>query len=87
MAGRRPPIQINEPDITVPLHEVESSCLSRVGYDAEMETLYLTYRPTGMTYLYFDFSAGDYAAFIGASSLGNYVNKVIKPLYACLPEN
>jgi hypothetical protein len=84
--GRKPPIQIAEPDIAVPRFEVDSSCLSHVGYDPEMETLYLTYRPSGFTYVYFDFTEADYEAFTSASSLGKYVNQVIKPHYHCLPE-
>lgn len=85
--ARRPPIVIAEPDITVPMHEVESTCLSRVGYDAEQQTLYLTYRPTGMSYVYFDFTESDYEAFTKAPSLGRYVNTVIKKLHECLPED
>lgn len=83
---RKPPIRIAEPDIAVPRFEVDSSCLSHVGYDPELETLYLTYRPTGMTYLYFDFTPDDFEAFTNAPSLGQHVNRVIKPLYPCLPE-
>ena len=84
---RRPPILIDEPDITVPRFEVDSTCLSHVGYDAEQQTLYLTYRPKGMTYVYFDFTAADYEAFVTAPSLGKYVNTVIKKLHECLPED
>ncbi len=86
MAGRKPPILIAEPDIAVPRQEVESSCLSHIGYDPEQQTLYLTYRPTGMTYLYFDFSEADFEAFMSAPSLGVYVNRHIKPQHECLPE-
>lgn len=86
MAYRKPPIVIAEPDIAVPRFEVESSCLTHVGYDPDMQTLYLTYRPTGMTYVYFDFTEADFEAFMAAPSLGRYVNKFIKPLHECLPE-
>lgn len=86
MAGRKPPILIQEPDIEIPRFEVESSCLSHVGYDHEQQTLYLTYRPTGMTYLYYDVSQSDFEALMNAPSLGQHVNRVIKPLHHCLPE-
>ena len=86
MAYRKPPIVIAEPDIAVPRFPVDSSCLSMVGYDPEFQTLYLTYRPTGMTYVYFDFGEDDFEQFMNAPSLGVHVNRVIKPLYECLPE-
>jgi len=86
MAARKPPIVIAEPDIAVPRFEVSSSCLSHVGYDPDLQTLYLTYRPTGMTYVYFDFSESDFDSLMNAPSLGRHVNKVIKPLHECLPE-
>lgn len=84
--ARKPPIQIQEPDIAVPRFEVESSCLSHIGYDPETETLYLTYRPSGHSYVYFDFSPADFEALMNAPSLGKHVNRFIKPLHECLPE-
>jgi hypothetical protein len=76
MAGRRPPIVIDEPDIEVPRQEVDSSCLSHVGYDPEQQTLYLTYRPTGMTYVYFDFTPSDFDQFMTSGSLTGGGEKV-----------
>lgn len=86
MAGRRPPTPIDDPDIAVPRFEVDSSCISHVGYDPEFQTLYLTYKPSGMSYVYFDFSESDFDSLMNAPSLGQHVNRVIKPLHECLPE-
>ena len=85
--ARRPPIRIAEPDIAVPRFEVGSSCLSHIGYDPDMQTLYLTYRPSGHTYVYFDFSEADFDALVNAPSLGQHVNRVVKPMHECLPED
>lgn len=83
---RKPPISIAEPDIAVPRFEVSSSCVSHVGYDPDTQTLYLTYRKSGLSYVYFDFTEADFQTFQNAPSLGTYINKVIKPMHECLPE-
>lgn len=86
MFDRLPPVPIDDPVIRFPRQPVESSSVSHVGYDPDMRTLYLTYRKTGLTYVYYDFSEADYEALMAAGSLGTHVNKVVKPNFYCLPE-
>jgi hypothetical protein len=86
MFGRVPPIPISEPVMSHPMMDVDSEAVSHVGYDQEQRTLYLTFRPTGMSYIYFDVPLSEYEQLMAAPSLGTHVNRVIKPTYFCLPE-
>ena len=58
-----------------------SSCFSAVGYSEPFETLVLTFRDSGKTYLYYNVSASVWAAFRSADSLGRYFNTKIKGVY------
>ena len=67
----------------IPTFSVDSSCFSRVGYDAHHETLLVCFRDSGAYYCYYDFTQADYDDFIAADSLGSYYNKYIKGYYEC----
>ncbi len=86
MFDREPPVTISEPDIAFPREEVGSSSVSHVGYDPDAQTLYLTFRSTGMTYMYLGVPQEVYAALMAAGSMGRFVNQVVKPGYYCIPE-
>ena len=60
-----------------------SSCFSKIGYSAAFETLVVTFRGSGKTYCYTNFTAADWAAFRSADSLGRYYNAHIKGNYPC----
>ncbi len=60
-----------------------SSCFSKIGYSGAFETLVVTFRGSGQTYCYTNFTAADWAAFRSADSLGSYYNTHIKGNYPC----
>ena len=60
-----------------------SSCFSKIGYSEAFETLVVTFRGSGKTYCYTNFTAADWAAFQAADSLGSYYNAHIKGNYPC----
>ena len=60
-----------------------SSCFSKIGYSEAFETLVVTFRGSGQTYCYTNFTAADWAAFRSADSLGSYYNTHIKGNYPC----
>ena len=60
-----------------------SSCFSKIGYSVAFETLVVTFRGSGQTYCYTNFTAADWAAFRSADSLGSYYNTHIKGNYPC----
>ena len=60
-----------------------SSCFSKIGYSAAFETLVVTFRGSGQTYCYTNFTAADWAAFRSADSLGRDYNAHIKGNYPC----
>jgi len=62
----------------------DSSCFSEIGYDESNEILVVTFRETGATYSYFDFSQSDWNDFSTAESLGGYFNQYIKGNYDCV---
>ena len=67
---------------SVPLHSVDSSCFSEIGYDSEWETLVVRFRENNSyLYAYGNFSQSDYNQFKNASSLGTYYNTYIKGQY------
>ncbi len=63
------------------MHAVDSSCFSRIGYDADNQILKVQFRESGEYYVYFDFSQEDYEDFSSADSLGKYFNAYIKGVY------
>jgi hypothetical protein len=62
------------------MHPVDSSCVARIGYDAETEEAYVEFLDSG-TYAYLGVSARVFDEFTRADSKGTFVNRVIKPRY------
>jgi KTSC domain len=69
--------------------EVKSSQVKSVGYDAEKKILEVEFlnrkEPTkpGPVYQYSGFSEADWALFRQQESIGGYLNRHIKPNFAC----
>jgi hypothetical protein len=59
------------------MHEVESSAVARIGYDAEAEEAYVEYIG-GDLYAYEGVPAGVFEVLENAESKGTFVNAVIK---------
>ena len=51
---------------------LESKMLSAAAYDDSQHVLYLRFRNTGAVYRYFEFTAADNQAFLGAESKGRF---------------
>jgi KTSC domain len=57
---------------------LESKMLSAVAYDDSKQLLYLRFRNTGAVYRFFEFTAADYQAFLGAESKGRFFRSHIR---------
>jgi hypothetical protein len=62
---------------------LESKMLSAAAYDDSKRILYLRFRNTGDVYRYFDFTAADYRAFLGAESRGRFFRFQIRDHFRC----
>jgi hypothetical protein len=62
------------------MHAVESSCVARIGYDAEAEEAYVEFHDSGV-YAYSGVPRSVYDEFASADSKGTFINTVIKPRY------
>lgn len=71
----------NSPNIE--MFEIESSQISRIGYDAESQTLAIQFKgkgeKPGSVYHYASFTADDWQAFREAESVGSWFYKNVKP--------
>ena len=61
-------------------HQVESSAILAVGYDAGSGILEVVFH-TGRTYRYFEVPLAAYEALLDAESIGAYFNREIRPRY------
>lgn len=59
---------------------VSSKSIHHVGYDPDMQRLFLDYRG-GRLYEYFDVPDELYVRLLNATSIGRFVNYAIKPHY------
>jgi KTSC domain len=57
---------------------LESKMLSAAAYDDSGQVLYLRFRNTGHVYRYFEFTAADHQAFLGAESKGRHFRSQIR---------
>jgi hypothetical protein len=64
------------------MQPVESGSIAAVGYDAEAQGLFLTYRENQETYVYLDVPPEVVAELVLAESKGQFVNREIKGHYA-----
>lgn len=70
----------------IELSDVESSQIAAIGHDPETNTLAIRFKPyrsspdkPGALYHYDNFTAEDFAAFLGSESYGRHFGKHIKP--------
>ena len=63
-----------------------SDCFSRIGYDADEETLGVTFRSSEATYYYYGVPASVWRELSSAASKGGYYNEHIKGQYTCEKE-
>jgi hypothetical protein len=69
------------------MQPVESSSIAAIGYSAETRELYVCFRESLETYVYFDVEARVADEFMSAESKGAFFNRRIKDRYAySLPE-
>lgn len=69
----KPPQAFEEADaIHIDLSPVDSSKLAAVGYDAGTQTLAVTFKTGNALYHYANVTPDQYAAFIGAESVGKH---------------
>lgn len=54
------------------------TCFSEIGYNSWEEVVFVRFRDSGASYIYFDVSQDEWDKFTSASSLGSYYNKNIK---------
>lgn len=59
---------------------VSSSSVASVGYDAHTMTLEVEFT-SGSVYQYFDVPESEHQALVSASSVGGYLNRIIKTSY------
>ena len=57
---------------------LESKMLAAAAYDDSRQVLYLRFRNTGDVYRYFEFTAADNQAFLGAASKGRFFRSHIR---------
>jgi hypothetical protein len=83
-----PIIRIPEPAISHPRTEVVSRCLTHVGYHEPLSYLYLTYKSTGLSYIYPNVPIDVYERLMmlsdAGSGIGTYVTRYIKPNYPAI---
>lgn len=59
----------------------DSTCFSRVGYDARNNVLIVVFRESGAEYHYYDVPEDVWESFYDSASLGKYFNQEIKGKY------
>jgi hypothetical protein len=57
---------------------VTSSAIASIGYDEVEGIMEIEFRPSGITYRYFDVPACEYLAFLNAGSKGSYFDEHFK---------
>jgi len=67
----------------VQLQPVESTSIELVAYEDESKRLYVRFRDSGDAYVYYDVPPLAYRALMVSDSKGRYLNRTIKPRYAC----
>ena len=63
---------------------VESTAVASLGYDRGSSTLEVEFT-SGSVYQYFDVPEAEYRELLAAESIGEHLNRRIKPRYRCTP--
>lgn len=83
-----PIISLPRPAISHPFVDVESSCLSEIGYHEPLSYLYLTFKKTGLSYIYPGVPKDVYDTFIelaaNGGSVGKFFTGYVKPKYPAI---
>lgn len=58
-----------------------STAIQRIDYDPDKREMFVTFVPTGKTYVYFGVPEDVYSAFLAAASRGQYFNYYIRDRY------
>ena len=66
----------------IPMHPVNSSNISYIGYVEEDKELFITFRSNNSTYKYVDVSKDVYENLKASSSIGSYFRNHIQSKYA-----
>lgn len=66
------------------MQPVQSSNISSIGYDAESDTLYVTFH-SGRTYKYENVPPGEFQMLERAGSVGSYFANNIRDQYTAVP--
>jgi len=82
LVGHRLPLGGGRKEKIVTLKSVNSSLLSEVGYDADLEKLTVIFKKSGGKYVYSGVPQETYNLMMAAESLGGYFLKNIKPKFA-----
>jgi hypothetical protein len=78
-------IDIFDPIMSHPMAAVDSSCAAAVGYDEEVANLYVTFKGSGLTYVYQNVPVEEYEALVNAASVGTHFNRAVKDRYDFYP--
>lgn len=62
----------------------DSTCFSEIGYDSGTGDLLVTFRESGVSYIYGEIPSEVWEDLKSASSMGSYYNKEIKGSYDCV---
>ncbi len=86
-----PIITLPEPAISHPRRPVTSSCLTHIGYHEPLDYLYLTFKSSGLSYIYPNVPKGIYDEMMdlaaNGGSLGKYFLSRVKPFYHAIDVN
>jgi len=66
---------------TTPMHPVQSSQISFIGYDYSVGSLYVTFKNNGSTYAYLNVPQHVYDSLMVSSSVGTDFSSKVKNVY------
>jgi hypothetical protein len=64
------------------MQAVESTSIEAIGYDRQTHELYVRFRESGYTYVYWEVEEVVFEDFLGATSKGSYFNREVKGAYS-----
>lgn len=86
-----PIIRLPMPAISHPFRDVQSSCLTQIGYHEPLSYLYLTFKSSGLSYIYPNVPKSVYDTFMQLAdtggSVGTYFTRFVKPKYPAVDVN
>jgi hypothetical protein len=58
-----------------------STAIRHIGYDSQRHELFVTFVPSGKTYVYYDVPEDVFHAFVTAESRGSFFNALVRERY------